>query len=75
MNHRVFGRIMWDKHMERWTGEVKVDFFSSYDKAAEAEAEKLGLDVWWGPFESRYEQGECALWLDPLSLQRHRPWP
>ena len=32
MNHRVFGRIKWDKEMERWTGQVKVDFFSSDDR-------------------------------------------
>ena len=35
----------------------------SYDKAAEAEAEKLGLNVWWGPSERRYEKGEFELWL------------
>jgi Domain of unknown function (DUF6985)/Leucine Rich repeat len=63
MNHRVFGRIKWDKEMARWTGQVKVDFFSSYDKAAEGEAEKLGLNVWWGPAERRHDKGEFELWL------------
>jgi hypothetical protein len=63
MNHRVFGRIKWNKEMAKWTGQVKVDFFSSHDKSAEAEAAKLGLNVWWGTSERRYEKGEFELCL------------
>jgi hypothetical protein len=63
VEHPVFGPIEWDEHGERWIGRVEIDFFLTYDMAAEAKAEELGLDVWWGPRGSGHTQVEFELWL------------
>jgi internalin A len=63
VEHPVFGPIEWDEDGEKWIGRVEVDFFLTYDMVAEAEAEELGLDAWWGPRGSGHSQGEFDLRL------------
>ena len=43
MEHRIFGPIEWDEFFERWTGRVRLDFFSGYGELAYARAEELAL--------------------------------
>jgi formylglycine-generating enzyme required for sulfatase activity len=40
MEHRTFGPIEWDGVFERWTGRVRLDFFSDYSQLAYFRAEK-----------------------------------
>ena len=40
MEHHIFGQIEWDESFGRWTGRVRLDFFSDYDELAYARAER-----------------------------------
>ena len=43
IQHRLFGTIEWNEEMERWTGQVVLDYFSTFDMNARAAcAERSG---------------------------------
>jgi hypothetical protein len=63
MEHRIFGPIERDEFIERWTGRVRLDFFSDYDEHAYHRAARLGLAYPRSPSREDPQAGEFELKL------------